>query len=748
MSRDLEVGLTLRMRDTASGPAQQAERNIQRSIKNTERGYVDASRIEISSSRALYQMRWAESTRTEQQVQRNVAQTEAAYTRANRNVLMGSQRLAEARSVLNVRSEQAVQREINQTVAAYNRLQRAGFASAQEQTRAFAALQKKVADLNKELGKTVESEGLLSRGAKGIGAGIAGAYAGAHVLAGPVGRTMSFDMKMALMANTAYRDLTPKERVKKTEELRHAIYRAVGEGGGTLEQAEEALDKLLSHDIFGHKAAFDLLPKLQKGAMAEGADSVELGNIAARSVQSMRIPEKDAGIVMDMAAAGGHAGEFKIRDLARYLPSQMGFAANAGFSGPKGIATIIALNEAAMATAGTTGQAGTNVNDLLEHLSSTDLAHRAKRAGIANFDEVKIKTQERGGNMLDAVEAMTQTILGKNQKYQEVQRKLKTASPGERKELLTDMSNLIQGSAIGKLFGNQQAVMALTAYMMQKDKYQHVHKAAMDEWDHGGGMIASDFEVVKGMDGFKVQQLKNQEEIAEMDALRGLNEKLGDAAGKLADYAKEYPGLTTAVAGTTLAFKELSAVLAGIGLMRLITGGGAVAAGAGVAAETGAVTGGLLARGAGLARWAGPVGAIVAGVTEAVSVYNNQSLTADQKKAGYVGAAGTGVGTMAGIATGAATGAVIGSVVPGIGTAVGSVVGGLAGGYLGGDWGNKLGRFAGNAIFAEKSEGDSSATQSNGERPIVVENHMTFHVDGHNFVEFMKLHSQHTALRY
>ncbi|WP_246831173.1 phage tail tape measure protein [Pandoraea sp. SD6-2] len=726
------------MRDAASGPTQQAERNVQRSIKATERTYTDASRVEITSSRALYTLRAGESTRSEQQIQRNVVQTEAAYVRSNRNVLMGSQRLAEARSVLDVRSEQTVQREINQTIAAYNRLQRAGFASANEQARAFVALQKKVADLNKELGKTVEKQGLLSRGVSGvhhIGEGIAGAYAGSRVIAGPVDRTMQFDMRMALMANTAYRNLTPKERVKKTEELRHAIYRAVGEGGGTLEQAEEALEKLLSHDVFGHKAAFELLPRLQKGAMAEGADSVELGNIAARSVQSMRIPEKDAGIVTDMAAAGGHTGEFKIRDLARYLPEQMAAAANAGFSGPKGIATIIAMNEAAMTTAGTTGQAGTNVQDLLHHLSSTDLAHRAKRAGIANFDEVKIKTQERGGNMLDAVEAMTQTILGKNPKYQEVQRKLKTASPGERKELLTDMSNLIQGSAIGKLFGNQQAVMALTAYMTQKDKYREAYNASMKEWDRGGGMIASDFEVVKGMDGFKAQQLKNEAEIAEMEALRGLNEKLGDAAGKLADYAKEYPGLAKAIAGTTLAFEGLTGVLTGIGLMRLVTGGGAAAAGAGagVAAEAG-----LFARGAGLARWAGPVGAIVAGVAEAASVYNDPSKTADEKKAGYVGAAGAGLGTWAGISAGAAAGAAIGSIVPGIGTAVGGVVGGFAGGYLGGDWGDKLGKTIGEAIFAQKKD----------EKPPVIENHVVFHVDAHNFQEFIAMSSQRTAFRY
>ncbi|RQU97515.1 tail tape measure protein, partial [Burkholderia cenocepacia] len=108
----------------------------------------------------------------------------------------------------------AIRREIDQTVAAYNRLERAGFSSANEQARAFAALQKKVGDLNQELGKTAEKQGLLARGASGLSrvGGIAvGAYAGAHVLSGPIDRTMQFDMHLAQMANTSFRNLAPKD---------------------------------------------------------------------------------------------------------------------------------------------------------------------------------------------------------------------------------------------------------------------------------------------------------------------------------------------------------------------------------------------------------------------------------------------------------------------------------------------------------------------------------------------------------
>ncbi|KWH56299.1 phage tail tape measure protein [Burkholderia cepacia] len=798
MSRDLQVGLTLRLRDEASQPAQQSERNIQRGLQQTARTYADASRVAVSASRQsadarmahsaqadqtlqqaernvqrgiqqtahtyadasraavsasrmLTNARMSHSARAEQAVQRNVAQTDAAYLRSNRNVLMASQRLADARQVLDVRSEQAIRREIDQTVAAYNRLERAGFSSAGEQARAFAVLQKKVGELNQELGKTVEKQGLLARGASGlsrVGGVAVGAYAGAHVLSGPVERTMQFDMALANMANSSYRNLAPEGRIKATEQLRKAVYRAVNEGGGTLEQATEALEKLLNHDALSHEAAFDLLPKLQRGAIAENADPVELGNIAVRAVQNLRFDEKDSGRVLDMAAAGTHTGEFKIKDLSHYLPSQMGEAANAGLSGPRGLAKIIALDEAAMATAGTPGQAATNVGDLLSQLSGLHFRNAAKRAGIKNFDEVRMKTLARGGDAVDAALAMVDTVLKNNKQYQKVKHRMEHAPSGQQKEIAQDMEKLLRGSAIGQLFGNQQAILALTAAMTQKEKMKVAYDAVMKEYNERTGVIDQDYKVNSSQDGFKMQLAKTQIEIGEMEALRGLNHQLGDAAGKLADYAKEYPGLTKAIAGTTLAFESLGGVIAGLGVARLLTGprqlppnavvpvGGPAGA---VGAEAGAA--GALSAGArfigGLVKVGAPIAAIEA-MIDAFNIYKDDSKTPDEKKAGYVGAVGGGVGgALAGVGAGMATGAALGSVFPVAGNIVGAGVGAVAG-LLGHEFGTEIGKLIGDAIFAQKKD----------EKPPVVESHVTLNLDGQHLFDFVTTSGQKAALRY
>ncbi|MDR5803400.1 phage tail tape measure protein [Caballeronia sp. LZ001] len=686
-----------------------------------------------------------------QAIQREAAQTQAVQDQASRNVMSQAQRLSDARQRLGARAEQSIRRDIDQTLNKYTRLAQAGVVSSASQAHAVEDVRRKVIGLNRELGKTVQQQGLIARDAHGvlrIGETLAGGYAGARVLSGPIGQAMQFDQHLAMIANTSYRNLAPSERVGATGELRSAIYRAVREGGGSLEQAVASLEKLMAHDALGHKAAFDLLPQLQRGAVAEGADPTDLGNVAVKAVQNLRFNEHDTGRVLDMGAVASHMGEFKFPDLSQYLPAQMAAAGNAGLSGARGYAKILALNETAMSTAGSSGQAGTNVTDLLNQLSGRELSHAAKRAGIPNFDEVKMRTLARGGDVLDAVEATIHTLFASDRKYQDIQRKLRAAKPGEDKELLTNMANLLQGSAIGKLFGNQQSVMALTGYMTQQHKRREVYDAAMREWERGGGTIASDFEVVKSMDGFKAQQLKNEAEIAEMDALRGLNHQLGDAASKLSDYARAYPGLTTAIAGTTLAFEGLTGVLAGAGLMRLLTGGKAAAANSAAAEVSQAQAGvaGLVGAGSFGARWAeklrglGRLGVpltLAASGMEALSVAGDGTRSADQRKAGYVGVAGGALGGLSGMAAGAATGALLGSSLPIVGNVVGAGVGAVAG-YLGHDWGEKLGKIIGDAIFAQKKN----------EKPPVVESHVSINLDGQHLYDFVTTAGQRAALRH
>ncbi|WP_279608569.1 phage tail tape measure protein [Burkholderia gladioli] len=329
-SRDLDVGLNIRLRDQSSTPAQQMERNVQRSVRQTAQTYADASRVAVTTSTMLYNLRSQQSMRAEHAVQQSVQQTAATYVQADRNILTSSQRLAAARLQLDVRSEHTIRREIDQTIAAYNRLARAGFASATEQARAYAALTGRVAELNKELRGVEQTEGRLTRAGRGIGTAwkvggaAAGVAAAGMTIAPAVKETMDYGRRLAMMANTAYSDRDVAGRRQGAHELDMSIRTAVRSGGGSPEQAADTLDSLLASGAISEKSAKALLPTLQKYATATGADPNQLGNIAIRAMQNFNIKESEVPQALDMALKGGQRWWVRAERHEQMAPSANG----------------------------------------------------------------------------------------------------------------------------------------------------------------------------------------------------------------------------------------------------------------------------------------------------------------------------------------------------------------------------------------------------------------------------------------
>lgn len=740
------------MRDQVSTPAQQSERNVQRSVRQTAQTYADASRVSVATSRMLYDVRMSQSARAEQAVQRNVHQTEAAYTQANRNILTGSQRLAAAREQLDVRSEQAIRREISQTVAAYNRLQRAGFTSTAEQARAFAALRTRVAELNRELRGTEQAEGRLARGGRAVGAMwraggvVAGAAAGVMVAAPAVRETMAYDRRLAMMANTAFSDRDVAGRRRGMGELNDAIVSAVRSGGGSREQAADTLDNLLASGAVSDKTAMKMLPTLQKYATATGADPNELGNIAIRAMQNFGIKEADIPRALDMALKGGQAGGFELRDMSKWLPQQMAMAKLSGMSGLQDFGKLVVANQASVITAGTKDEAGNNLVNLLEKLNSQDTQIKAKKLGI-DLTGSLAASRAKGVNALDAFVGILENVMSRDKRYQRLKTKLATAPESQRKEIMESQVQLLEGTSVGKIIHDRQALGAAVAYMGQKDYRKRVESQVFDPTM----AVDSNFEMIANTPSFKAEQLENERAIARQRALEGFDGKLGEVASNLTDYARKYPGLTAAIEGTTLGLKTLSAALGVAASISILRGGFGAAPAAGIAAaDTAAAAsagalgtaaqaatfGSRFAAGARLiGRFGAPLQAVVGGM-EAYSIANNDSMTPDQKKAGYVGVAGGVVGGLGGMALGAAAGAAAGSVVPIAGTAVGAIGGAIAG-YFGHDFGERIGKMIGNAIFAQKKD----------EKPPVVEGHFTINLDGQHLYDFVSTASQKNALR-
>ncbi|MCW5181846.1 phage tail tape measure protein, partial [Burkholderia cenocepacia] len=559
MSRDLEVGMTVRMRDQVSAPQQQVERNVQRGVKQTAQAYTDMSRVAVTSSRMLYDVRMTQSARAEQAVQHNVQQTQAAYARADRNILTSSQRLANARQQIGIRSEQNIRHEIDQTIAAYNRLARAGFASTSEQARAFAALNTRVADLRRELTGVAQQESALARTGRGIGiawkagAAVAGAAAGTMAIAPAVNETMAYDRRLAMMANTAFSDRDIPGRRRGAKELDTAIRSAVHQGGGAPDQAADTLDNLLASGAVSDKTAMNILPTLQRFATGTGTNPNDLGNIAIRAMQNFGIKEEEIPRALDMALKGGKAGNFELRDMAKWLPQQMAMAKNVGMSGLQDFGRLVVANQAAVITAGTKDEAGNNVVNLLEKINSQDTQHKAKTLGI-DLTGSLVSSRAKGVNAIDAFVGVVERVMSHDKRYQRNQEQLRHAPEGERKAILESQANLLEGTSIGKLIHDRQALGALVAYMGQRDYRKQVSDQVFSE----KSAIDADFGNISGTNSFKVDQAQNDLFFGRVDAMASFNDKVGDAASKLSDYASKYPGLTTAMEATTLGFTTLT----------------------------------------------------------------------------------------------------------------------------------------------------------------------------------------------
>lgn len=512
MSKNLELSLVMRLRDLASSGLTRSQRDIQASIAKTEK-----------STDSL--------TRTVSQLGK----------------------IRSASEVIGIRSEQNIQREIQRTEAAYNRLARSGTLSMRDQARAAEATRNRIRELNNEMGKFTLGQKAM-RGLQNGTAVAGGVAAGGYVLGKPIGQTMDYGMRLAQMSNTAFTERDTIGRIAGKRELNNAIVNAVRIGGGTRDSAAESLDTLIASGAMSGKDAMSMLPTLTKAATASGADASELAQIGIRGMQTFGIKPGEMGQVIDMAITAGQAGGFELKDMAKWLPQQMAAAKLSGISGTAGMAKLLAANQASAITAGTKDEAGNNLVNLLTKINSQDTAKDAQKLGI-NLSGTLAAARGKGVDSLDAFVGIVDSVVGKNKDYQALQTKLKTSTGSERKAVLESQTDILQGSAIGQIVQDRQALMALVGIMGNRDYMADVQKKTLN----GSGAADRNFAVMSNEAGFKVQQAENEKIFATQNAFENLTPIVGSVADGFASVAKEYPNLTAATVAATTALTALAA---------------------------------------------------------------------------------------------------------------------------------------------------------------------------------------------
>lgn len=560
MAGNFKVGMTLTAKDDASAV-------LVKGLKLTTKAATDAEKA-------------VERAGNEQQ-KNNEKNARSARTAAEE-----SRRAAAARETLGVRSERTIQREIAQTIASYNRLTRAGVASAREQDRAFRAMKDRVKELKTEMrGYSRMNEARRIGGnALAVTGGIA---AGGAVLAQPVARQMSYERNLSMMANTAFSDGGQAGRLAGRTKLAENIRQSVTYGGGTKEDASEAMNQMLASGAVTYETASKWLPQLMKFSTASGASAVDLATLAVKGKQAFGLTDEQIPTMLNMSIAAGKAGNVELKDMAKWLAPQMAAAGSAGMKGIDDFGKLLTLNEAAGITAGSSDEAGNNVVNLLAKLTSREAADSAARIKInghgIDLPGTLANAREKGIDPIEAFSRVVDKVVAKDKRYQQLQAKMAGAKDNsERSAIMESMATMLEGSAVGQVLADRQALMGLLAYRNNPEYRKQVEAQISEQRTLPEGKRAGDedFAFIASTNDFKIEQAKNTADFAQMDSVKKLADMAGSAAEEVSKLGQEFPGLTTAVAGATTAIMSMTAAAIAFSGLKFLTGGAAGAAGA------------------------------------------------------------------------------------------------------------------------------------------------------------------------
>ncbi len=457
---------------------------------------------------------------------------------------------------------------------------------------------------NREIGRGGSGGGLAT------GAGvIGGTVAGGMVLTSALQKPREYDQALTYITATATagQGMSTAERLKSRDTLNGYIKSAVRSGGGTRDEAANAANTLIASGKYDLKTVAPALNAATKTAFATGADANDAATLTVR-MQDFGMTDLQKG--HDIAVRGGQLGSFEYKDQAKWLAQQMAAAQSIGYRGEKGFIELVAMNQVAMKTAATKDEAGNNVVNLLGKLSSREFNDSISKAVAPQagdptksngkkkpkqvFDWTTYASQQREQGVYE-VEAFSKLLdrqLANNKKYQALQGKLKSATnDADKKALLGDMANIVEGSELGKIIADRQALMAILAIRQNPEYFNSVRNSLSNS---SAGATQADSDMVRNTEWAKDISMDQEKLFAQSNAYNSVSESLSNVKDKIVGWAQGNENLATSAYSATVALTALAAAGGTAALLKGGLGGGlggrAAGAAAGGLASGGAAT--------------------------------------------------------------------------------------------------------------------------------------------------------------
>ncbi len=309
------------------------------------------------------------------------------------------------------------------------------------------------------------------------------------------------------------------------------------------EDMREAVDVLAGFGMDAREAVKLAQPIGRLGTafkvnLADGAAA------AFANINNLKVASRDTGKAFDIMAAGGNAGAFEIRDMAKWFPKLTAQARALGQQGTGAVADLTAALQIARTGAGSADEAANNVSNLLAKINAPGTIRAFQKNFGIDLPAAMEAAYRKGKTPMEAIAEITQKATG-----------------GDLKRL-------------GFAFEDMQAQSALRSLILNMEKYQSmrsdISKAegtvasaftqrelndGMDMWNKFTGRMSETFLVL----GTKLLPVASQ-----------FLTILGGMAAKVGDFAQANPELTTALLHLVAG---LGAAKLGLGALQFAFGG-------------------------------------------------------------------------------------------------------------------------------------------------------------------------------
>ncbi|RNM02094.1 phage tail tape measure protein [Dickeya undicola] len=217
------------------------------------------------------------------------------------------------------------------------------------------------------------------------------------------------------------------------------------------------------------------------------------------------------------ALAGSKAGRFELKDLSQYFPELAAAFKAKGIVGQEAVSQIIASLEVGRESAGTEGEAATNMRNWLAAMNRSDTIHKYEKAGI-NYQASMKDYVANGYSQYEAsLMIADRFIKGKGDKF--LKEWEKAGKQGDKET----QQKLMESFGMSEIFTDIQTVNHLIAMRQRWDDYKKI-KAEMSS-DEAQGAIDKDFDSQN--DTLEAQYRRSK--IAMNDSAIGLGESLRPA---------------------------------------------------------------------------------------------------------------------------------------------------------------------------------------------------------------------------